>query len=125
MALLYCPSSFVNGGSYRSMAISIVSSGCPSPGSYPLTSAAENKGPGTRDLSHRLLGDVVVGVDVLDVVVLVELVPELQHLLAILEVEVDHRGRDVAGLGALSRDAGVLEGLADGLEELRVASNLK
>ena len=74
---------------------------------------------------HRLLGDVVVGVDVLDVVVLVEDVAELEHLLAVLDVEVDVGGGDVAGLGALGGDPVLFEGLADGLEDLGVAGDLE
>src|SRR5262249_9515390 len=73
---------------------------------------------------HGLLGDVVIGIDVLDVVVLFEELFEPEHLLAVLDVEVDRGRRDIAGLGALGRDPGIFQCFAHGLEQLRIAGHL-
>src|SRR5436305_1739294 len=61
-------------------------------------------GPEGRRSGEGLFGDVVVGVDVLDVLVLLEEVAELEHPLAVVDVEVDVGAGHVAGLGGLGGD---------------------
>src|SRR4051794_18405216 len=48
---------------------------------------------------RHFFGDIVIGVDVLDILVLFEDVTELEHPFAVLNIDVDGRGRDIAGLG--------------------------
>src|SRR5271157_6531373 len=74
---------------------------------------------------HDLLGQIVVGINVLDIVILVETILELDHFLTAVGIEIDVGGRDVAGLGAFGGDLVILEGLADDLEDLGVAGDLE
>ena len=76
------------------------------------------------DQEACLFGDIIVGVNVLDVVVFVEHIPELAHLPAAVDIEVDVVTRDVAGLGGLGGNPLFLERLAHGLEQLGVAGDL-
>ena len=63
-----------------------------------------------------LVGDVEVGGDALDVVVVLEGFHELEDLPRVVLREPHRRPRDAGDLGVLDRDAGLLEGLADGRE---------
>src|SRR4051794_8352044 len=77
------------------------------------------------DLLEHLVGDVVVGVDVLHVVAVLEGVDEPEHLAGAVLVELDRGARHEAGLGRVVVDAGVLQRGADGDQVGRFADHLE
>ena len=78
-----------------------------------------------RSRRHRFLGNIVVGVDVLNVVVFVEHVPELAHLLAVFDIQVDRRRSGCSWSRRIrwgSRSSS--SALAHGFKQLGVAGDL-
>ena len=77
---------------------------------------------GLREGGDLLFGDVEVGRDGLDVVVVLELLDEPQDLLGLLALELDVVLGDVADVGVGDLDPGLLDGLEDGLVTSRARS---
>src|SRR4051794_7958285 len=75
--------------------------------------AAQHAKRGSADPLEHLVGDVVVGVDVLHVVAVLEGVDEAEHLAGVLLVELDRHAGHEAGLGRVVVDPGVLQRRAD------------
>src|SRR5919112_4748339 len=82
-------------------------------------------GQGVLDLLEHLVGDVVVGEDVLHVVAVLERVDEPEDLARGLLVELDRDAGHEAGVGGVVVDAGVLQGGAHRDQVGRLAHDLE
>src|SRR5689334_8295130 len=92
-----------------------------SPGSTPMTRSALGRGDGVDDL----VGDVVVGVNGLDVVLLLEGLDQPQHRRGLLALHLDRGLRHHVHPRLEHRHALTLERLADGLHFIRVRGDLE
>src|SRR3954451_7522773 len=88
-------------------------------------SRPRRRGEASADALEHLVGDVVVGVDVLHVVAVLEGVDEPEHLACGLLVELDRGARHEAGLGRVVVDPGVLQRGADGHQVGGLADDLE